>query len=104
MPVDDGQFQTLLDQIRELHELADELTHSRSRFDANVRARLHWYPQPPALPSDQRKIADEIIELLSERRLSSSQSRQLHQAFFSQRRRPPRTRPRVEIWPVVLWD
>ena len=81
MAIDDVQFETLLEQVRELHQLADELTHSSTRIHANVRARLNW-DQPPVLPPEQRKLADEVVELLEKPRLSSSQSRQLQRAFF----------------------
>jgi len=80
--IDDVQFQSLLEQVRELHQLADKLTHSNTRIHANVRARLNWDPQPPALPPEQRKLADEVVEVLEKTRLSSSQSRQLQRAFF----------------------
>ena len=101
MPIDDAQFQTLLERVRELHQQAHAVTHSRSRFDANVRARLYWYPDAPALPQDQREIADEIIGLLADRRLSSAQSGQLEHAFFGQgRRRQPRKRRGFDILPA----
>jgi hypothetical protein len=76
------QFQTLLEQVRELHKLADELTPSSTRIHANVRARLNWDPQPPVLPPEQTKLADEVVEVLAKPRLSSLQSRQLQRAFF----------------------
>jgi hypothetical protein len=79
---DDAQFESLLEQVRELHRLADELTRSRARLDDHIRARLYWEPNPPSLPSDQTKLADEVVDLLSKQRLTSSQSRQLHRAFF----------------------
>jgi hypothetical protein len=80
--IDDVQFQSLLEQVRELHKLADELTHSSTRIHENVRARLNWSQQPPVLPPEQMELADKIVELLEQRRLSSSQARQLQQAFF----------------------
>ena len=76
------QFQELLDQVRELHQLADELTRSSTRIHENVRARLAWSQEPPTLPAEQRELADKIVELLEQRRLSSSQARQLQRAFF----------------------
>ena len=79
--VDDAQFQTLLEQVRELHELTDALTHSSTRIHANVRARLTWN-EPPTLPAEQRELADEIVRLLEQTRLSPSQARQLQRAFF----------------------
>jgi len=83
VPLDDEKFQSLLDQVRELHRLADEATRERSRFDAHVRARLQWADRnAPPLPAPQRDLADEAVDALSKPRLSSSQSRQLYRAFF----------------------
>jgi hypothetical protein len=82
VPVDDEQFQSLLEQVRDLHRLADEVTRESSRLRANVQARLSWERDPPTLPPTQREIADEVVEILSKPRLSSSQVRQLQRAFF----------------------
>jgi hypothetical protein len=82
VPIDDVEFQALLDQVRELHQIADELTHSSSRLHANVRARLSWSQEAPPLPPDQSKLADEVLEVLEKPRLSSAQSRQLQREFF----------------------
>jgi hypothetical protein len=82
VPVDDAQFQSLLEQVRELHRLADEVTRETTRIHANVRARLSWDGNPPPLPHVQRTIADEAVEILAKPKLSSSQSRQLQRIFF----------------------
>ena len=82
VPIEDAQFQSLLEQVRELHRLADEVTRERARIHTNVRARLSWGRDVPHLPPEQRKVADEAVEALSKSQLSSSQSRQLHRAFF----------------------
>ena len=82
MPIEDAKFQTLLEQVRELHRLADEATRESTRIHANVRARMSWDRNPPSLPPEQRKVADEVVETLSNPRLSSSQSRTLQRAFF----------------------
>ena len=79
--IDDEVFQTLLEQVRELHRRTDELTRSRSRVHENVRARLSWNV-PPSLPSEQRELADEVVDALSAPRLSTYQSRQLYKAYF----------------------
>jgi hypothetical protein len=71
--------------VRELHRRTDELTRERSRLHENVRARLSWN-NPPSLPSAQRELADEVVEALSRPRLSTSQSRQLYDAYFGRRR------------------
>jgi hypothetical protein len=80
--IDDEQFQSLLEQVRDLHRLADELTRETSRIHANVRARLSWERDAPPLPEPQRELADEAVEILSKARLSPSQARTLHRAFF----------------------
>jgi hypothetical protein len=82
MPVDDREYQSLLAQVRELHQLADELTASSTRLEANIRARLNWDPDAPPLPPEQRDLADEVIEVLATPRLSSWQARQLRRTFF----------------------
>ena len=80
--MEEPQFQTLLEQVRELHDLADELSRSTARIHDNVRARLYWRPDPPTLPADQQRIADEVVDVLQDRRLSSRQARQLERAFL----------------------
>ncbi|HET9234694.1 MAG TPA: hypothetical protein VFP10_11190, partial [Candidatus Eisenbacteria bacterium] len=81
--LDAENFQSLLEQVRELHRLADEVTRERARFDAYVQARLRWDDRKaPVLPAAQRDLADEAVEALSKPRLSSVQSRQLYRAFF----------------------
>ena len=83
VPVNDAQFQSLLEQVQDLHRLADEISREKMRFDAYVRARLSWDDTiAPPLPAGQRDLADEVVDVLSKPRLSSSQSRQLHRAFF----------------------
>ena len=83
VPVDKEKFESLLDQVRELHRMADKVTRERSRFDAHVQARLNWDDRhAPPLPAGQRDLADQAVEALSKPRLSSSQSRQLYRAFF----------------------
>ena len=82
MPIDDEQFESLLEQVRDLHRQADKITRETTRLQANVQARLSWQRDPPPLPSAQREIADAAIEILGERKLSSAQSLALQRAFF----------------------
>jgi hypothetical protein len=83
MAVDDELFQSLLEQVRDLHRLADELRPSTStRIRENVRARLDWDSEPPALPGPEQSLADEVVDVLARPRLSSWQARQLRQRFF----------------------
>jgi hypothetical protein len=79
--MEDEVFQTLLEQVRELHRRTDELTRSKTRMHEHVRARLSWN-DPPSLPSEQRELADEVVEALATRRLSTAQSRQLWRTYF----------------------
>ena len=83
VPLDEEKFQSLLEQVRELHRLADEATRERARFDAYVQARLRWDDRTaPALPAAQRDLADQAVDALSRPRLSTLQSRQVYRAFF----------------------
>jgi hypothetical protein len=79
--LDDLQFESLLEQVRELHRLADEITHS-ARLREHIYARLEWSRDVPVIPDDQTKIADEVVDALKTPRLSSTQARRLHGAFF----------------------
>jgi hypothetical protein len=80
--VDEASFESLLEQVRELHDLADELTHLKPRLHANVRARLGWSGDAPSLPPEQRQLADRVVDALTAPRLSSSQCRKLEETFF----------------------
>jgi hypothetical protein len=80
--MDDEPFQTLLEQIQDLHRRTDELNRSKARsVHESIRAQLSW-KTPSSLPRDQRDLADEVVEALSTPRLSSVQSRQLWRAYF----------------------
>jgi hypothetical protein len=79
--MEDEVFETLLEQVRELHRRTDEVTRSKTRLHQNIRARLSWN-DPPSLPADQREIADEVVEALAVPRLTNAQSRKLYEAYF----------------------
>jgi hypothetical protein len=81
MAVDDEHFESLLEQVRDLHRRADELTRS-PRLHEHIRARLSWSREVPSVPSDQRELADEAVDALASPRLSSVQSRRLQKTFF----------------------
>jgi hypothetical protein len=81
VPLDDSEFESLLDQVRELHQLADRLTRS-PRLQEHVRARLEWSHDAPSLPPEQTRIAEDAVEALQTPRLSRSQARRLYRAFF----------------------
>jgi hypothetical protein len=74
-------FESLLDQVRELHRRTDELTRSKPRLHEHIRARLSW-EVPPSVPSNQRELADEVVAALDAPRLTSAQSRRLWQMYF----------------------
>ena len=80
LAIDDDVFQTLLEQVREPWR-TDEITRSKTRVHDNIRARLSWNG-PPSLPSEQRRLADEVVDALDTPRLSSAQSRQLGHTYF----------------------
>jgi hypothetical protein len=79
--VEEEVFETLLEQVRELHRRTDELTRAKPRIHENIRARLSWN-DPPSLPPNQRSLADEVVKALDSPRLSSLQSRKLWRAYF----------------------
>jgi hypothetical protein len=81
LAIDDELFQTLLEEVQELHRRTDQITRSRTRVHNNVRARLSLN-DPPSLPSEQRELADEVVDALDTPRLSHVQSRQLWRAYF----------------------
>ncbi len=82
MGIDEEKFESLLDQVRGLHRLADELTRSPGLRE-NVRARVDgWSGEAPPIPMEQRKVADEVVTALTTPRLSASQSRMLRRTFF----------------------
>jgi hypothetical protein len=82
--MDEERFESLLDQVRELHRLADELTRS-PRIRDNVRARLDLTGTAPSLPPEQRQVADEAVEAFQTPRLTSGQARRLRKEFFGRR-------------------
>jgi hypothetical protein len=80
--IDEVNFQGLLNRARESHQRVEGLALSRRGVYAYVRARLRWHPEPPPLPPGQAMLANEIVAMLKDPRLSSSQAWQLEQAFF----------------------
>jgi hypothetical protein len=81
LAIDGEDFQTLLEQVQELHRRTDEITRSKTRVHENIRARLTWN-DPPSLPFEQRELADEVVNALDTPRLSNTQSRQLWRTYF----------------------
>ena len=81
MAIDEVNFRGMLSRAREFHEQVEALELSRGGIYANIRARLHWHPQPPLLPPGQAKLVDQIVELLENPRLSPWQAHELERAF-----------------------
>jgi hypothetical protein len=82
--IDDVQYHAMLLRARELRRLVDELgSLSAPEVDASVLARLVGKPVADELPPGQRKLVDEIVELLQRPGLSSLQARGLAHAFRS---------------------
>ena len=84
-PLDEAEFESLLDQVRDLHRRTDELARSKSRLHEHIRAELRWERKPPTIPSEQRALAERVVEILSKPRLSSSQARRLYETYFGRR-------------------
>jgi hypothetical protein len=86
-PLDEAEFESLLDQVRDLHRRTDEITRSKTRMHEHIRSQLRWERDPPTLPSEQRALAERVVEILSKPRLSSSQARRLYDTYFGGRGR-----------------
>jgi hypothetical protein len=84
VPIDDVQYHAMLLRARELRRLVDELgSLTAPAIDASVDARLQRKPLADELPPGQRKLVDEIVEILERPGLSPMQVRALAQAFRS---------------------
>ena len=59
-----------------------------TEIDNNVRARLYWNPKIPELSAGHEALANEILALLADSRLSALQAADLEREYF-----PPRGRP-----------
>ena len=86
-PLDEAEFESLLDQVRDLHRRTDEITRSKTRMHEHIRSQLRWERDPPTIPSEQRALAERVVEILSKPRLSSSQARRLYETYFGRRDR-----------------
>jgi hypothetical protein len=84
-PLDEAEFESLLDQVRDLHRRTDEITRSKSRLHEHIRSELRWQRKPATIPWEQRALAEEVVEVLSKPRLSSSQARRLYETYFGRR-------------------
>jgi hypothetical protein len=84
-PLDEAEFESLLDQVRDLHRRTDEITRSTSRLHEHIRSQLRWERTPPTVPPEQRVLAEQVVEALSKPRLSSSQARRLYETYFGRR-------------------
>jgi hypothetical protein len=82
MPIDDVRFQSLLvraARFREAVNALDGASYPGVMGTINGRLRDRWhFPAPPA---EQAELASQIIELLSNPRLSSRQADSLQRAF-----------------------
>ena len=54
--------------------------------DNYVRARLYWNPKVPELPTGHEALANEILVVLGDSRLSSPQILELEREYFPRRR------------------
>jgi hypothetical protein len=86
-PLDEAEFESLLAQVRDLHRRTDEITRSKSRLHEHIRSQLRWERNPPTVPSEQRILAERVVEILSKPRLSPGQARRLYETYFGRRGR-----------------
>jgi hypothetical protein len=85
VPINDAQYHAMLLRAREFRQLVDDLgSLTTPGVDAYVIARLLGKPVSDELPPEQRKLVDEIVELLGNPELSTLQARGLLRAFSSQ--------------------
>ena len=82
MPIDDESFETMLARARRFSRRLDELGISRSVIEAHVCVRLQSKPQRVVLAPGETELADEILELLENPRLSPWQAHELQQAVL----------------------
>ena len=59
-----------------------------TEVDNNVRARLYWSPMIPELSAGHEALANEILALLADSRLSALQAADLEGEYFPHRGRP----------------
>ena len=72
----------MLARARRFSRRLDELGISRSVIEAHVCARLQSKPQRVVLAPGETELADEILELLENPRLSPWQAHELQQAVL----------------------
>ena len=80
--MDDEPFQTLLEQVQDLHRRTDELNRSKARVCPREHPSATQLADSVEPSSRSEDLADEVVEALSTPRLSSVQSRQLWRAYF----------------------
>jgi hypothetical protein len=82
MAVPADEFETMLARMRGFRRRVDELgSVGGPIIDADVRAHRNLSPAD-YLPSPQRELAETIVALLEDPRLSALQAAQLERAFF----------------------
>jgi hypothetical protein len=83
MAVPDDEFNTMLAQVRRLRKRVDDLGSVTG--DMIKQGMNHFRDAQPAdyLTPAQRELADEIVGLLEDPRLSVLQAGQLERAFFT---------------------
>lgn len=81
--VPDDEFETMQARSRSYRRRLEALgSVSAPVIEGYVRDRLRWRPSANTLPPAQGELADEILALLEEPRLSAQQTAQLQREFF----------------------
>ena len=85
--VGDDEFVGMVSAANRLRDEVGAIGVGGSDIDHYVRARLYWNPKLPALAEGHEALANEIVVVLGDSRLSSAQMAELERAYF-----PPRGR------------
>jgi hypothetical protein len=84
--VPDDEFAGMVAHANRFRTDVRELGMSSYDVNANVRARLYWNSTIPELSAAHQELANEILALLHNQRLSASQMAQLEREYFPVRR------------------
>jgi hypothetical protein len=84
--VADDEFAGMVASANRFRTDVRDLGMSSHDVNANIRARLYWNSTIPALSAAHQELANEILALLHNERLSASQMAQLEREYFPVRR------------------
>jgi hypothetical protein len=85
--IPDDEFVTMVAAANHFRTEVGNVGFRGPDIDSHVRARLYWNPKIPELMAGEQALANEIHALLSNPRLSASQTAQLEREYFPRRAR-----------------